>query len=404
MRIAVGLFSGMMLAMLSLVSLYQWIMALVSVSARPLLDPDGKKQYPFLILIPAHNEAPSLPTTLESVGQIEYPKDLIQVVVVADRCADATAGVARERGAICLERTSGEGGKGAAIAWAIQEITAANIEYEAMVIIDADVTVHPQMLAALNRGLVQGHAIQQGYNYLSNPWESPFTRVIAVTSVLKNQLFYGGKSALGLSGMLTGTGMCFRRDILDHYGWTAYSVGEDWEYSVSLLLAGERIHFNESARVYAKESPGMKQASRQRLRWATGRYWVMMQGVWHLLITAVTQRRLGLIDAAATLVMPNYSTQAFLALVALGGSWFLMEDPLWGMLFPWSAAVIASLGVYFFLGVLLTESPLRTLAGLPLIPIFLPWRIAIEVLGLLGYGRGHWGRSSRASTSGQRVA
>ena len=31
-------------------------------------------------------------------------------------------------------------------------------------------------LKALDEGLRSGYEVQQGYNYLSNPWESPFTR------------------------------------------------------------------------------------------------------------------------------------------------------------------------------------------------------------------------------------
>ena len=54
---------------------------------------------------------------------------------------------------------------------------------------------------------------------------------------------------------------------------------------------------------------------------------------------------------------------------------------------------------YFLLGVALTEAPLRALAGIALIPAFLPWRIAIEILGLLGYGRKQWVRTARLPAS-----
>ena len=46
-------------------------------------------------------------------------------------------------------------------------------------------------------------------------------------------------------------------------------------------------------------------------------------------------------------------------------------------------SVIAMLAAYFALGVALTESPMRALKGVVLIPAFLPWRMAIEILGLL---------------------
>ena len=74
----------------------------------------------FLILIPAHNEEDGLPETLKSLSTIQYPKDLVHIAVIADRCADDTAKVARAGGAQCLERSEGPGGKGAAMSWAMQ--------------------------------------------------------------------------------------------------------------------------------------------------------------------------------------------------------------------------------------------------------------------------------------------
>jgi cellulose synthase/poly-beta-1,6-N-acetylglucosamine synthase-like glycosyltransferase len=320
----------------------------------------------------------------------------MQPVVIADHCTDNTAVVAVANGALCLSRSEGQGGKGAALAWAIERLKAEQMAYDAAVIIDADTLADPAVFRAFDERLQQGHTIQQGYNYLSNPWESPFTRIIAVTSILKNGLFYAGKSRLGLSAMLTGTGMCLHRAVLERYGWTAFSVGEDWEFSVSLLLAGEDILFNADARVFAKESHGMKEASHQRLRWASGRHAVGSNTASQLIVKGVQQGRWRLIEAAVTLLAPNYSTQASLALLTCVAAWIFSGGE-WTGLLTWAVALLASLAGYFLLGVALTDSPWKTLAGLPLIPVFLPWRLAIEILGLLGYGRGSWGRSARAS-------
>ena len=54
---------------------------------------------------------------------------------------------------------------------------------------------------------------------------------------------------------------------------------------------------------------------------------------------------------------------------------------------------------YFLLGAFQTESPIKTLAGIPYIAVFLPWRLGIEILGMLGFGRKGWGRTFRDSAS-----
>lgn len=315
--------------------------------------------------------------------------------MIADRCNDGTAEVARKSGVTCFERVTGEGVKGSAIAWGIQEASQKGLTFDALVIVDADTRVNPSLLTALSAGVSQGHKVQQGFNFVSNPWETAFTRVIAVTSTLKNGLFYTGKSLIGLSGMLQGTGMCMHRTIVERFGWDAFSVGEDWEFSVSLLLAGEKIHFNSDAIIYARESSGVRQASQQRLRWATGRYAVARNGAWRLVKKSVEKRSFALLDAATTLLCPNYSTQASLALICTAVSWYLWSHGFWMALFPVSLALVFSLVAFFVLGVFKTGSPLRTLAGIPFIVIFLPWRLGVEILGMLGYGRKNWGRASR---------
>ena len=404
MNTIVGLLTLLILFPLTLLVLYQWLLAVCSFFYRSPMAHSRARLARFLVLIPAHNEEVGIESSLESLRNVDYPNDHYRVLVIADRCTDGTAAVARSAGAECFERFDGRPGKGAAIAWAIQEIQAAEITFDGVVIIDADALADPDLLEAFNQGLLAQHQIQQGYNYLSNPWESPFTRIIAVTSILRNGLFYAGKERVGLSCMLTGTGMCFSRKIIEQYGWTAFSVGEDWEFSASLLLAGERIHFNASAVVLAKESHDLKEASRQRLRWASGRYAVITSSAWQLFVKGIQRRSVSLMEAAVTLVSPNYSSQASLAILGLMGGWIVLEDSAGRFLLPWAMVLIASLGMHFSLGVLLTERPLKTLAGIPLIPIFLAWRLAIEVLGLLGHGRTHWGRKSRSPVSGQETS
>lgn len=399
----IGWLCVIMLLLMSLLVLYQWTLAVVSFLPRHRGKiSNGRDALRFVILIPAHNEQSTLPRTLESLDQLRYPKERVDVVVIADRCDDATAVVARSRGCHCLERSNGPPGKGAAIAWSINELRKESVPFDALVMIDADTVVDAGLLEAFNEGLRSGRQIQQAYNYISNPWDTPFTRIIAVTSIMRNGLFYTGKSQLGLAGMLMGTGMCLGRQVIERYGWTAFSVGEDWEFSVLLLLAGEMIYFNPMARVLATESSGFKDAWTQRLRWASGRHAVAASGAWELLLTGLRQRRVYLVDAALTLLAPNYSSQAALAVFALIISWFLSGYPAWRFPLPWAALVMTSLAAYFLLGVALTQSPLRALAGIALIPLFVPWRMTIEVMGLLGYGRKQWHRTPRLPPSRQR--
>jgi hypothetical protein len=204
--------------------------------------------------------------------------------------------------------------------------------------------------------------------------------------------------------MLTGTGMCLSQATIARHGWTAFSVGEDWEFSAALLLQSIKIYFNADARVLARESAGLKQASTQRLRWASGRYAVAASTAWKLGAAGISRRRPYLVDAALTLVIPTYSTQATLAVLTLAVAWFVSGPSTWPLLSPWAALVIGALSAYFLLGAALTEAPGKTLLGIALIPVFLPWRMAIEILGLLGYGRKQWVRTARLSSARHKAS
>jgi len=403
MTTIVGIFLLLILVPLTLLVLYQWFLAVSSFFYHPPMAYSGAREARFLVLIPAHNEEMGIASTLESLRNLNYASERYRVLVIADRCTDGTAAVARSKNAQCFERYDGQPGKGAALAWGIQEARNAQIAFDAVVIIDADTLADRDLLAAFNVEFQAGRQVQQGYNYISNPWASPFTRIMAVTGVLRNGRYYAGKTAIGLQGMLTGTGMCLGAGILERHGWTAFSVGEDWEFSVELLLGGEKIHFNPLAKTFAKESQNFKQASHQRLRWASGRYAVMGSKVCTLIRQGIRTGSFSLIDSAVTLVAPNYSSQASLALLCLVGSWVNAGDPFWGFSFYWAAALFAAIASYFVLGIFSTEAPGKALAGLALVPVFLPWRLTIELLGMLGYGRRRWGQRSRAATSSKPV-
>lgn len=399
MNTLAGILLVLLLFPLSLIQLYQWILATASFFFRASIASAETTKTRFLILIPAHNEEVGIASSLDSMHQLDYPSDRYKIVVVADRCTDSTASIAKKMRAECFERSNGHSGKGAALAWGIQQASHARISFDAVVIVDADTVVDRNLLSAFNEKLQCGHSVQQGYNYLSNPWSSPFTRIIAVTSTLRNGRYYTGKTVLGLPGMLTGTGMCISGEVLRRHGWTAFSVGEDWEFSVQLLLAGDSIYFNPLAKAFARESQSLKQASRQRLRWASGRYAIMGEKLLALVRKGVRDGSYSLIDEAITLLAPNYSSQASLALFCLVGSWLIASDSSWTFVLYWSAGVFVGIAAYFALGVASTEAPLKALAGLALIPIFLPWRMTIEFLGMMGYGRRHWGRMSRGKIS-----
>ncbi|HEY1100750.1 MAG TPA: glycosyltransferase [Myxococcota bacterium] len=104
------------------------------------------------VVVPAKNEARSLPALLDSVhaaiavARAEHPDWAIDVVVVAHRCVDDTAAVARDRGAVVVV-CDVAGGK-------VEALRAGLNDADCFVCIDADVVVGPRTIRDLVTALL----------------------------------------------------------------------------------------------------------------------------------------------------------------------------------------------------------------------------------------------------------
>ena len=145
---------------------------------RPATPPSAALQR-LLFLVPAHDEELLIEACVRSLVQLRYPRARFSIVVIADNCHDRTAALARAAGAQCLERRDPHlPGKPRAIAWALDLLPVG--EYDAVVIVDADTIVDAECAAQLNAaGPLRAKAAQAFFD-LSNPGESPITRMAAV--------------------------------------------------------------------------------------------------------------------------------------------------------------------------------------------------------------------------------
>ncbi|MBK8005200.1 MAG: glycosyltransferase [Gemmatimonadetes bacterium] len=84
-------------------------------------DPPRQEPQPLVFIVPAHDEEMLVQRAVRSLLAQDYPPELLTVAVIADNCSDRTAELAREAGAVVLERSSAtDRGKGHAIKWALE--------------------------------------------------------------------------------------------------------------------------------------------------------------------------------------------------------------------------------------------------------------------------------------------
>ncbi len=303
----IALFEIVSLSIAGFFVVYLMALSILALFVRPKRAFPARTRRRFAVVVPAHNEELSIGRTLASLLAIDYPKELFDVIVVADNCTDATASIARNAGAVVRERTDAVlRGKGYALRWCFDEILRSEPGYGGVVVIDADSVASANFLTVMNHYLEQGAGALQCSDMvapLPGAWSSEVTRL---GFTLYNHVRPLARSLFGFSAGLRGNGMCFAADTLRHHPWNTYSLNEDLEYGLVLLLGGVPIVFAPEALVLATMPATAANAESQRSRWERGRFPVIRRYTWPLLAASARTFSLRPLDALVDLVIPPF--------------------------------------------------------------------------------------------------
>jgi len=389
---------GMSVLLLAVYTYY--IIVSMAGHRRYLPAPAANPSKSFAIVIPAHDEETVIASTLAHLARLDYPRHLYDIYVIADNSSDRTAELARQGGAIVLERSDRDRvGKGYALQWAFDRIRAQR-PHDAYVILDADNIVSRNLLSRLNNELHDGHQIAQCYLGTKNPGDSWVTRTIHTSYCFMNRFFQLPRERLGLCVPLGGTGIMITDSVLDRYGWTFTSLTEDLELTARLALDGVRVRWVHDARVYDEKPPDLYSAVKQRQRWMRGHADVMTRYAGKLLWNGLVRRNKVALDAAFYLSLPMLMTIWFILDIA--GTIVLMRPfgPVTADMQGWSLGLPGRMvSVAFTLWWLLTPLYALKLEGTPvkgywytsLVMYFLAWvMLLLFMYGLVKRNDRRW--------------
>ena len=272
------------------------------------------------VLVPAHDEAAQIAACVRSLRAQDYPAGLLEVVVVADNCADDTAAGAAAAGARVLVRTDpGARGKGRALRWAIDRLLAARRRPRRGRGRRRRPEAAPDFLATLVRPFAAGAEAVQGESLLAEDG-SRAAALRAAAFLLVNRVRPAGRAALGLPCSLCGNGMLLGRDLLRRLPWDAYSSAEDVEYTLHLRAAGVGVAFARGAVVRSPAAPNRAAAAQQELRWEGGRARLARTWIPAFAARGVRRRDASLLDAAVELALPPLGLLTAAVLAGTAGS------------------------------------------------------------------------------------
>lgn len=347
----------------------------------------------FTIIVPAHNEEKVIAQTLNSLKQIDYPQEFVNIVVIADNCKDRTATIVRSYDMECLVRNdTANPGKGQALSWAFSILLKRN-DCDAFVIVDADTIVEANLLTIMNEYLANGAKAIQAYYDVLKPANSPMSSMIFLGFTLSRNLKYRGRSRMGWSVNLVGNGMCFSRDIIERFGWGAFSISEDLEFQLQLLMNRVSVVFAPETKVYGEMASSFMASHKQRSRWDIGKYRLRNHYVPLLFVKGFKERKIAYFDAILELIIPPYTIYAGISFLLFGI--YLMLNGTGGFQFYLWTFLVSGIFLYTLAGLIIAKARPRVYFNLLYTPLFLIWRILIAFGSLFAEGK-TWVKTDRA--------
>lgn len=264
--------------------------------------PDAEAKTKFAIIVPGHNEEKVISGIVKNLNSdMNYPRDMFEVFVIADNCTDKTASIAREYGANVFENTTPKGapkGKPYAIKAFLDNNPDIYDKFDVLTIFDADNIVHfdyfkevnAQFLANEDCDLIQCRVLSK------NPDDNYISGGYSLSESFMNRFYTIPKQRFGLNTTIQGTGFNVRLEYLKEVGWNPKSITEDFEFQVEMSNLNKKSQFNCDAKIYDEKPTTTKNSLVQRLRWSRGHWNVAFGNTFKILKSIFTHRTLTSLD------------------------------------------------------------------------------------------------------------
>ena len=254
----------------------------------------------YAVLISARNEEAVIGQLVESIRAQDYPAEYLTTFVVADNCTDATAKAAQDAGAVVYERFNKQQvGKGYALNFLLEHIREEHGDghFDGYFVFDADNLLAPDYVSRMNESFGEDCQILTSYRNSKNYGDNWISAGYGLWFLRDAAFLNAPRTQLGISAVVAGTGFLFSREVMLRWnGWPFHSLSEDTEFTVSNILAGEKIGYCGEAEFFDEQPTGLVQSFRQRMRWVRGNAQVFLRQGGRLTAGLVKKNGLSCLD------------------------------------------------------------------------------------------------------------
>lgn len=308
--------------LLGLPVIYLFVYAAASLKRNLDTHPAAKKQHRFVTLIPAYKGDEVIFDTVQAALEQDYPRELHQVVVIADHMQPPTLERLRKLPIRVIEVTFEQSSKAKALNYAIAELGADAAEMAT--ILDVDNIAPPEFIRRMNDAYDCGVKAVQAHRTARN--RDTTTAVLdAASEEMNNSIFRRGHVVMGVSSALIGSGMAF------DYAWLRENIvhcttaGEDKELEALLLRQGIYIDYLEDVHVQDEKIQKEGAFYNQRRRWIAAQFYAFTSAVRDL-PGAIFSGNIDYCDKLAQWCMPPRIL--LLGLIPLWAAAMTLLDPL----------------------------------------------------------------------------
>lgn len=250
------------------VTLFLFAEIVASFGVGPLRSAPERTRGRIGVIIPAHNEASGVASTVSMVRA--SLRDIDRVIVVADNCSDDTAAAARPAGADAIERhDQSRCGKGYALQFGVDHLR--HDPPETVVFIDADCRVEPGAIGRIaDLAAYLQRPVQALYLMKAPEGAGPKAAVSAFAWLLINRVRMSGLQRLAGVTRLTGSGMAFPWRLVRDAEFAGGEIVEDLALTIKMIEAGAPPALDLGAVVTSELAHTDSGAVTQRARWEHG--------------------------------------------------------------------------------------------------------------------------------------
>lgn len=258
------------------------------------------------VVIPAHNEASVISSTLQTLNSQRNTNT--HVLVIADNCDDETGRLALEHGCHVIERSNQIfRGKGFALQFACQYL-GKHHDPSVVVILDADCQVDPDTVSQISSLAFQLNRPVQGLNLSTSPDSTSNLSTLSELGFrFKNLIRPLGLLRINMPCHLMGTGIAVPWAALADPQSLADDLAEDMQLGVDLAVAGYPTYFYPEVSVSSQLPQNQSGFMTQRTRWEQGHLQTSLKQIPVLISQSLRQRRLDLLMLALDLTIPPFS-------------------------------------------------------------------------------------------------